>query len=122
MGAPAPAQRPLLHYSDLTADLPAELWRLARALGFDLTDERAAELAAHASIEQMRDRASEVVPSASMGLWRDTSSFIRTGGRGEWQAFVTPADDDHYRQRVSSLVSEDLARWVHEGASTHVQP
>lgn len=106
----------LLHYSDLTADLPAELWRLGRALGFDLTGERAAQLAAHASIEQMRDRAGDVVPGASAGLWRDTTRFIRTGGQGEWQALVTPADDDHYRERVTALVPDDLARWLHQGA------
>lgn len=109
----------LVHYSDLLADLPGELWRLGRALGFDITAERAAALARHAEIEEMRSRAAEVVPSASMGLWRDTSQFIRTGGRGEWQALATPADDDRYHRRVSSLVSDDLARWVHHGASAH---
>lgn len=109
----------LVHYSDLLADLPGELWRLGRALGFDITPERAAELARHAEIEEMRIRATEVVPSASMGLWRDTSRFIRTGGRGEWQALATPADDDRYQRRVSSLVADDVARWVHDGASAH---
>lgn len=109
----------LVHYSDLLADLPGELWRLGRALGFDITPERAAELARHAEIEEMRIRATEVVPSASMGLWRDASRFIRTGGRGEWQALATPADDDRYQRRVSSLVADDVARWVHDGASAH---
>jgi hypothetical protein len=107
----------LVHYSDLLADLTGELWRLGRALGFDLTPERAAELATHASMERMRERATEVVPGASAGLWRDTSRFIRTGGRGEWQAWVTPADRAAYRRRVSALASEDLARWVHEGST-----
>lgn len=107
----------LVHYSDLLADLPGELWRLGGALGFDITAERAAELARHAGIEEMRDRAGEVVPSASMGLWRDTSRFIRTGGGGEWQALATAADDRRYHRRVAALVSDDLARWVHDGAS-----
>lgn len=106
----------LVHYADLTADLPGELWRLGRALGFELTPERAGELATNAAIDRMRDRATDVVPSASMGLWRDPSRFIRTGGCGEWRALVTPADEDRYRRRVSSLVPEDLARWIHDGA------
>lgn len=109
----------LVHYSDLRADLPGELWRLGRALGFEVTAERVAELAVHASIEQMREHAADVVPAASMGLWRDTNRFIRTGGQGEWRALVTPADEERYDERVSSLVPADLARWVHEGAATY---
>ena len=45
----------------------------------------------------MRERAAEVAPGASLGLWRDTERFIRTGGQGEWQAFATPADQELYR-------------------------
>ena len=113
----------LLHYADMRADLLRSLTGLARFLGVDLPDERIAELAAEASIDRMRDRADDVVPSASVGLWHDTSRFIRTGGRGEWRSLMTDEDELLYRQRIASLVPDDLAAWVHgagwTGAAEH---
>jgi aryl sulfotransferase len=106
----------LVHYADLRSDLPGELLRLAAALDIPLTVERAAELAEEATLDRMRDRAEEVTPSASVGLWRDARRFLRTGGRGEWRALVTPAVEDLYRRRVAALVPADLATWAHAGA------
>ncbi len=111
----------LLHYADLQSDLPGELHHLGRALGLEVSEGRAAELSAHASIDGMRARADEVAPGASLGLWRDASRFIRTGGRGEWQPWTTPADQDRYRRRVAALAGSDLARWVHEGGARLVR-
>jgi hypothetical protein len=105
----------LVHYADLRRDLVTELRELASALGVTTTRERAEELAAEATLERMRQRADEVAPSASLGIWRDTSRFIRTGGHGEWRAFTTEADDRRYSERVAGLVDADLARWAHEG-------
>ena len=55
----------LVHYADLTADLAGEMLRLAGALGIPLSDERATELAPHATLAAMRGRASELAPVAS---------------------------------------------------------
>lgn len=103
----------LVHYTDLRRDLPAELLRLAAALGVPCTPARAAELAAEASLDRMRERADDVVPSASVGLWRDPARFIRTGGIGEWRDLTTPEVDDLYRRRITELVPADLAAWLH---------
>ena len=105
----------LVHYRDLRQDTPRELLRLARALGFTITQQRARELAAEAGLERMRARADDIAPSASLGLWHDNRRFIRTGGQGEWRAWMTPEDEERYWQRISSLVDHDLGRWVHEG-------
>lgn len=105
----------LVHYRDLRHDAARELVRLARALGFSLTHDRARELAAEAGLERMRDRADDIVPSASLGLWHDNSRFIRTGGQGEWRAWMTPEEEQQYWQRIGSLVGPDLSRWVHAG-------
>jgi hypothetical protein len=107
----------LVHYSDLRRDLPSELVRLAAALGVPCTPERAAELAAEASLDRMRERAGDVVPSASVGLWRDPSRFIRTGGIGEWRDLTTPEIDDLYRRRIAENTTPDLAAWLHAGAN-----
>jgi hypothetical protein len=104
----------LCHYSDFTADLPRELHRLARALGYVITEGRAEELAAHASFEAMRDRAEDVAPNARQ-IWRDTRSFFRAGTSGEWRARVTPDDTARYDAVVAAAVGPNLAAWAHDG-------
>jgi aryl sulfotransferase len=105
----------IFHYADLRADLPGELQRLADALGFGLSAERAGELAREASLERMRARAADVVPGASLGQWRSVKAFLRAGSSGEWRAIVDDADLESYHRRVETLVPPDLAAWVHAG-------
>jgi Sulfotransferase domain len=113
----------LFHYADYQVDLPGEMARLAAALGIDLADRRIGELAAEASLERMRERAAEVVPSASLGIWKNTTGFLRAGASGEWQERVTEDDMARYEQRVASLVPPDLAAWAHLGRlSSGVHP
>lgn len=105
----------LAHYSDYRADLAGELARLSAALQFDVCEERARQLAAHATLERMRERAEDVVPVAPLGLWRCTERFLRAGGSGEWRDYVPAEDLAVYEQRVDSLVPADLKAWVHAG-------
>lgn len=59
------------HYADLQADLAGELLRLAHVLGISCTPERARKLAAEASLARMRERAADVAPVASLGIWKE---------------------------------------------------
>ena len=104
----------MFHYADYLADLPRELCRLARTLGIAITETRARELAAEASLSRMRTRANDVAPNAG-AIWKDTAAFFRSGGSGEWRARVTDADLDEYDAVVSATVGYDLAQWVHRG-------
>jgi aryl sulfotransferase len=105
----------LVHYADLQADLPSELLRLARVLGIPCSPERAQELAAEASLARMRERAADVAPSASLGVWKDVRAFFRSGGTGEWRAHLSAADLVAYEARVTALVGPEVAAWAHGG-------
>jgi Sulfotransferase domain len=105
----------LFHYADYQVDLPGELVRLAAVLGMEFAEGRIVVLAAEASLERMRARADEIVPSASLGIWRNTTAFLRAGASGQWQERVTEDDIARYEQRVASLVPPDLAAWAHLG-------
>lgn len=105
----------MFHFADYRADLPNELIRLAAALDIELTPMRARELAGEASLETMRDRADEVVPNASTGQWKNNTAFLRSGAAGEWRARCDDSDLLAYEQRVSALVSPELAAWTHLG-------
>ncbi len=105
----------LFHYADMQADLAGELLRLARVLGLPCAPERACELAAEASLARMRERAADVIPSASLGYWKDVRAFFRSGGSGEWRERLSAADLAAYETRVAALVDPDLAAWAHGG-------
>ncbi|MEO6469749.1 MAG: sulfotransferase domain-containing protein, partial [Acidimicrobiia bacterium] len=104
----------MFHYGDYSTDLPSELGRLARVLGISVTETRARELAAEASLARMRSRADDVAPNAG-AIWKDTAAFFRSGGFGEWRKRVTSADLDEYNAVVGATVDPELAQWVHGG-------
>ena len=105
----------LFHYADLQADLEGELLRLAHVLDIPCSPERARELAAEASLARMRERAAEVAPSATQGMWKDAAAFFRRGGTGEWRGRLPAADLAAYEARVAELAAPDLAAWAHGG-------
>jgi hypothetical protein len=105
----------LFHYADYKADLVGEMVRLGSVLGIPCSPERAQMLAPEASLGRMRERASEVAPSASRQNWKDVRAFFRSGGTGEWRQHVGDSDLAAYEARVAALVSPDLAAWAHGG-------
>ncbi len=105
----------LFHYADYKADLVGELRRLADVLGIPCSAERARALVPEASLDRMRDRASELAPSATQRNWKDVRRFFRSGGSGEWRRRLTDADLAAYDARVAALVRADLAAWAHGG-------
>jgi len=107
----------LFHFLDYQRDLVGEMERLARFCAIDVDRERLAELAPEAGIDRMRDRADEIVPgNAKSEHWKDPAGFFRSGATGEWFERTTADDRARYEERVTELVTDDLARWAHEGA------
>ena len=104
----------MCHFADYSADLPAEVVRLAHALDIHMTNDHARELAAEATLDRMRDRAVEVIPNAG-AIWKDDQAFLRVGGFGEWRARVHDDDLTEYDSVVNSIASPKLAAWAHQG-------
>ncbi len=104
----------MAHYSDYSADLPAEILRLADALGFDISHERATRLASEASLDRMRLRAAEVIPNPGK-IWKDDNAFLRAGSFGEWRTRVNGNDLTEYDTTVDSAICSELAAWAHHG-------
>jgi hypothetical protein len=105
----------LVHYADLTTDLPGEMLRLAGALGIPLSGERARQLSAHASLEAMRARAGELAPVASHANWRDNDAFFRSGTLGEGQATMSADHQAAYDARLAALVEPRVGAWIGAG-------
>jgi aryl sulfotransferase len=102
----------LVHYEDLSADLDAEMRRLARPLRIDIPAPVWPDLVAAAGFESMRTRARDLAPDP-VGVLRDRHQFFRRGTSGEGRALLAPADLDAYRDRVTALAPADLLAWLH---------
>ena len=99
----------LFHYSDLLADLPGQLRRLADALSIDATDERIDQFAAAATFNRMKERAEDLAPEVGNQIWRSNREFFHRGYDGQWRE---PLDDEGlrcYEDRVAELVPPDVA-------------
>jgi aryl sulfotransferase len=122
-------QRPrvmLFHYSDLLADLPGQIRRLADGLSIAVTGERIEQFAAAAGFDRMKEQADELVPDAGNNIWRSNQDFFRCGHDGQWRELLDDQGLQRYGRRVAELVPPDVAAWVHTGwsrfdaAHTHV--
>lgn len=105
----------LFHFADYLIDLPGELLRLAGHLGITLSPERASELARQAAIDRVRRRAADIAPEAHLGLFKDITRFFREGGAGEGADRMTPGQHRRYDALITTLVTSDLAEWMHHG-------
>lgn len=112
----------LFHYSDLHADLPGQLRRLASVLEIPLDESTVAELAAAASFAAMRDNAEMVAPNSDLAIWRSTTDFFHRGSNGQWREVF---DDDQlrrYQERTAALAPPDLVAWAESGWLASVPP
>jgi aryl sulfotransferase len=105
----------LFHYSDLLADLPGQMHRLAGVLGVEMAADRLLELAAAGTFATMKSRAQMVAPCSDVGLWRNTGDFFHRGTSGQWREVFTDGDLCRYQDRVAELASAELAAWAHHG-------
>jgi hypothetical protein len=107
----------LLHYSDMSNDLDAEMRRLAEFLEVDVPSTKWDELVEAASFANMRARSQELTPEVTKGFW-NADVFFRSGSTGEWREFIdTEEAASRYEERIADLAGPDLARWVHMGGA-----
>ncbi|MGI8929060.1 MAG: sulfotransferase domain-containing protein, partial [Candidatus Limnocylindrales bacterium] len=67
-----------------------------------------------ATLTSMRARASDAAPDAHLGLWRSAEGFFRSGGTRDWAALLTPAEIEHFDQRLHDLAGGAYG-WVMGG-------
>lgn len=102
----------MLRFDEITSDRAAAMTRLATTFGVERSSDRIRELAEAASIDRMRDRADDLAPNTKE-IFQDSTRFFRSGGRGDWQSFVTPEQEAVYWQRIDELMSPELRSWLH---------
>ena len=104
----------LFHYADLWGDLDHEMRRVADVLGIRIDEDAWPALLEAATIGSMRSRAAITAPNADVGMWRSAEGFFKVGGTRGWASHLTPADLDHFHERLRALAG-DAAEWVLRG-------
>jgi aryl sulfotransferase len=102
----------LVHYADLSADLEAEMRRIAARLDIDVPEDRWPALVDAAGFEHMRRNAEGLAPDPA-GILKDRNAFFRRGRSGAGRELLTDAEFAHYEDRARSMAPEDLLTWLH---------
>lgn len=104
-----------VHYADLKADLPAEIERIARFAGFDLTQDQLDAVAAASSLEAMRDRA-VAAGDPLAGFFRDGArGFFYKGTNARWRSVLSEEELALYAAAQSRVLDSDCATWLERG-------
>jgi hypothetical protein len=102
----------LVHYDDLSADLGAEMRRIAGHLGIDIPPADWPTLVDAAGFTQMRSRAAQLAPDP-VGVLKDRTAFFRNGRSGSGRETLTAEEFAHYRDRTATMAPADLLSWLH---------
>jgi len=105
----------MLHYSDLKADLEAEMRRIAVALGIEVAEDTWPELVAAASFESMKKNADRMAPDTNFKMWKNNSQFFNKGTSGQWQ-WVLSAESLALLDEVTAKYPADYIDWLFDGS------
>jgi aryl sulfotransferase len=105
----------LLHYSDMKADLEAEMRRVAAFLDIEIDEALWPKLVDAARFESMKNKADELMPNAGRVWQGGGDTFLHKGTNGRWRGVVEQQDLDTYAAKVKEEFSRELAQWLEFG-------
>ena len=105
----------LLHFSDLKADLAAEIDGIAQFLDIRHDAETLRRITAHCGFNYMKERADSIAPLGGT-LWEGGGkTFIHKGTNGRWRDTLSVADSAAYEARALAELGPDCAGWLAHG-------
>ena len=105
----------LLHFSDLKADLAAEIDGIAQFLDIRHDGETMRRITAHCGFDYMKERADSIAPLGG-ALWEGGGkTFINKGTNGRWRDTLSVADSAAYEARAFAELGPDCADWLAHG-------
>jgi aryl sulfotransferase len=105
----------LVHYNDLSANLDAEMRRIAAFLEIETPPALWPQLVHAATFHQMQQDGEALMPMAKLAWDGGARDFIYAGKNERWRAALTDADVAAYRTRAEQELSPALNRWLREG-------
>ncbi len=105
----------LVHFSDLKADLDAEMRRIADYLGISVDADEWPRIVEAAGFETMRAQGDEILPHMQMTWDEGARRFLHKGSNEQWRDVVSEADLKAYAAAVRERLTPGLARWLEGG-------
>ncbi|NOT41006.1 MAG: sulfotransferase domain-containing protein [Alphaproteobacteria bacterium] len=105
----------LVHYNDLSANLDAEMRRIAKILEIETPPALWPELVHAATFDQMQRDGEALMPLAKFAWDGGAETFIYSGRNQRWRDALCDDDVASYRRRAAEALSPGLHRWLSEG-------
>jgi aryl sulfotransferase len=102
----------LIHYDDLSRDLPGQMRGLAEQLDIVVPEHKWPALVEAASFATMRARADELAPNPN-GVLKSNAQFFRRGSSGGGRDVLSTGEVERYLARAGQLASPDMLAWLH---------
>jgi DNA-binding MarR family transcriptional regulator len=106
----------LMHYEDLSADLPGEMRRLARRLDIIVPEDKWPSLIQAATFKQMRAGADQLQPlqyARARDVSKGHAAFFRRGSSGDGRALLTETEAVRYYAHAAQVAPQELLAWLH---------
>lgn len=105
----------LFHYADMTRNLPAEICRVARILGYRYSDQVMADIVQGARFDTMQHNAIHHTPDDPNKSAVAPKDFFHSATSNKWEGRLTDADMTHYTQAISELIPPEDVAWMEWG-------
>lgn len=109
----------LLDYSDLKADMPGQIRRIAAFLGIEVPAERWPAILEHCSFDYMKRNAARSAPLGGVFWDGGAKSFIHKGTNGRWRDVLSPEDSRKYERVAVRNLGAEAAEWLAHGWLAH---
>tara|TARA_B100000614_G_scaffold257181_1_gene276993 strand:+ start:290 stop:859 length:570 start_codon:yes stop_codon:yes gene_type:complete len=105
----------LLHYANLTKNMPGEIRRIATFLDIDIDPKTWPVILEHCSMDYMRAHGDRIVPLEGAFWTKGARTFIHKGTNGRWKQTLTDDDIRLYRDHAIAVLGVECARWLETG-------
>ena len=105
----------MLHFSELKADMPGQIRRIAAFLDIAIDEGRWPAILEHCSFDYMKRNAERTVPLGGVFWDGGAQTFINKGTNGRWREVLTPDECAKYDSRALSELGPECAHWLETG-------
>lgn len=105
----------LLHFSELKADLPGQMRRIAAFLEVPVNEDTFAMQVEHCTFDYMKSHATPSVPLGGAFWDGGAETFIHKGVNGRWRDLLSAGENAAYEARARAELGEACARWLATG-------
>jgi aryl sulfotransferase len=105
----------LLHFSELKAELPGTIRRIADFLDIPVDAARWPTIVEHCGFSWMKSHAAQVAPLAGVFWEGGPQTFIYKGTNDRWRDVLTAADCRLYERTALQQLGPDCAHWLATG-------